>query len=200
MAKNKRRTCSICGITHMRSIGVCHKCERKLKAAIYYESPAYCSACGGVIDYKYSKKRRGYCSLVCSRVVNAARQMRVSAVVHAAIKRDELAHPRKLKCVDCGKDANGYEHRKYTRPLDVEPTCRSCNSRRGRADDIPEFIAETLGVAVEQVKSVLDKTREIRESQIWPDIDDVIDIAMRAAAATKVGAGEAAPEPEREAA
>lgn len=34
-------------------------------------------------------------------------------------------------CVDCGLPAFYYEHRDYTRPLDVEPVCPKCNSKRG---------------------------------------------------------------------
>lgn len=36
-------------------------------------------------------------------------------------------------CVDCGKPATVYEHRDYSRPLDVEPVCGGCNARRGCA-------------------------------------------------------------------
>lgn len=38
-----------------------------------------------------------------------------------------------IACVDCGKPAEIYEHRDYSRPLDVEPTCVSCNRHRGTA-------------------------------------------------------------------
>jgi hypothetical protein len=36
-------------------------------------------------------------------------------------------------CVDCGGVALEYDHRDYGRPVEVEPVCRSCNKRRGRA-------------------------------------------------------------------
>lgn len=36
-------------------------------------------------------------------------------------------------CVDCSAVATVYEHRDYSRPLDVEPTCETCNFRRGTA-------------------------------------------------------------------
>lgn len=38
-----------------------------------------------------------------------------------------------IKCVDCGGIARHYEHRDYTRPLEVEPVCPSCNYKRGPA-------------------------------------------------------------------
>lgn len=39
-----------------------------------------------------------------------------------------------IECVDCGMPAKEYDHRDYTRPLDVVPVCGSCNSKRGVAD------------------------------------------------------------------
>ena len=38
-----------------------------------------------------------------------------------------------VACRDCGAQAHHYDHRDYTRPLEVEPVCRKCNRRRGRA-------------------------------------------------------------------
>ena len=38
-----------------------------------------------------------------------------------------------VPCVDCGKRAEHYDHRDYTKPLEVEPVCRSCNKLRGPA-------------------------------------------------------------------
>ena|SRR3990172_8003554 len=36
-----------------------------------------------------------------------------------------------IKCVDCGGIAKHYDHRDYSRPLDVNPVCPKCNSNRG---------------------------------------------------------------------
>jgi len=38
-----------------------------------------------------------------------------------------------ILCVDCGRSAIHYDHRDYLKPLDVVPTCQSCNFKRGRA-------------------------------------------------------------------
>jgi len=51
--------------------------------------------------------------------------------VAKAIKRGELKRPAEQSCVDCGKAAEQYDHRDYSKPLDVEPVCRTCNARRG---------------------------------------------------------------------
>lgn len=39
----------------------------------------------------------------------------------------------KTKCTDCDKPAQVYDHRDYSRPLEVEPVCQKCNIRRGPA-------------------------------------------------------------------
>jgi hypothetical protein len=37
-----------------------------------------------------------------------------------------------ITCVDCGKyAAQCYDHRDYTKPLEVDPVCGGCNVRRG---------------------------------------------------------------------
>lgn len=51
--------------------------------------------------------------------------------VCSAIVRGELKPIKELSCVDCGAQATIYEHRDYTKPLDVEPVCHKCNSARG---------------------------------------------------------------------
>lgn len=38
-----------------------------------------------------------------------------------------------IACVDCGDVASVYEHRDYSRPLEVVPVCQSCNLLRGTA-------------------------------------------------------------------
>lgn len=49
------------------------------------------------------------------------------AIHDGKIPRPENAGP----CVDCGKRAQVYDHRDYTKPLDVVPVCRGCNNKRG---------------------------------------------------------------------
>jgi len=56
-----------------------------------------------------------------------------SGLVNQSIMRGELPRADSLLCTDCGEQARDYDHRDYTRPLDVEPTCRSCNNFRGSA-------------------------------------------------------------------
>jgi hypothetical protein len=51
-----------------------------------------------------------------------------------AIRTGRLLPASTFKCVDCKENwASGWEHRDYDRPLDVDPTCGSCNHMRGPA-------------------------------------------------------------------
>lgn len=38
-----------------------------------------------------------------------------------------------IGCADCDRPAFVYDHRDYSRPLDVVPVCESCNRKRGTA-------------------------------------------------------------------
>lgn len=51
--------------------------------------------------------------------------------VARAIRKGELARPATKPCVDCGEQAEHYDHRDYRQPLSVEPVCRKCNYKRG---------------------------------------------------------------------
>lgn len=58
-------------------------------------------------------------------------QRKASLIVRKAVIKGLLPHVKTLLCVDCGAQATEWEHRDYTKPLDVEPTCRRCNRLRG---------------------------------------------------------------------
>ena len=60
--------------------------------------------------------------------------IRAARIVYLAVRNGELPRiDRTMQCADCGSSAKEYEHRDYNRPLSVEPICRSCNVKRGRA-------------------------------------------------------------------
>lgn len=61
--------------------------------------------------------------------------VKASAKVRGARLKGLLPAPADCVCADCGKPASQYEHRDYTKPLDVQPICRSCNVKRGPAYD-----------------------------------------------------------------
>lgn len=62
-------------------------------------------------------------------------QRKAHSIVRAAIKHGLLPQLKtgRYACVDCGASAAEYDHRDYSRPLDVQPVCRSCNKKRGTA-------------------------------------------------------------------
>lgn len=62
-------------------------------------------------------------------------QRKAHAMVRAAIGRGLLPNLKsgEYACADCSEVACIYEHRDYSRPLDVTPVCATCNNRRGTA-------------------------------------------------------------------
>jgi hypothetical protein len=70
-------------------------------------------------------------------------------IVARAIRHGELKPATEFDCVDCGDPAGVYDHRDYSKPLDVVPVCVTCNRRRGpgkRLDfdpaDYPNYVPE----------------------------------------------------------
>lgn len=57
------------------------------------------------------------------------------ALVAKAIRRGILESVKGKRCIDCGRPARVYDHRYYSRPLEVQAVCWSCNNRRGHAWD-----------------------------------------------------------------
>ena len=93
-----------------------------------------CVICGKPHNRHHLAKYCGDCMTSGARnnyepagIQNAAIYIVSYAIKHGILpKIDE-----KTKCVDCGKQAAIYEHRDYMKPLDVEPVCHKCNSKRG---------------------------------------------------------------------
>lgn len=63
--------------------------------------------------------------------------------VKKAIKNGIICPVKQLKCLDCGKQAEIYDHKDYNKPLDVEPVCRSCNRKRGSAIPLNKDLSTT---------------------------------------------------------
>ncbi len=75
----------------------------------------HAAACGDCSDYAAKISRKAHYA------------------VARAIKLGKLPKAKTCICVDCGVPATMYEHRDYSKPLDVQPVCWRCNSRRGVA-------------------------------------------------------------------
>ncbi len=69
--------------------------------------------------------------------MRAASTAAVSAVAKA-VRKGDLRPASAFACADCGGAASQYDHRDYTKPLQVVPVCRSCNVMRGPADVWPD--------------------------------------------------------------
>lgn len=53
--------------------------------------------------------------------------------ISALVRSGAIKKASSYQCVDCGDKAAEYDHRDYSKPLEVEPVCRKCNCRRGPA-------------------------------------------------------------------
>lgn len=60
-------------------------------------------------------------------------QHAAARAVYSAVKDGRVPPPSTLVCVDCGQQADEYDHRDYAHPLVIAPVCTSCNHRRGMA-------------------------------------------------------------------
>lgn len=99
-----------------------------------------CVVCGRFFSAKYGGGRLS-CLIGCaekrSKMLMEERHpgyAKAHQAVYRAVKRGAL--PRldgTVDCVDCGAAAKHYDHRDYSKPLEVEPVCARCNRLRGSA-------------------------------------------------------------------
>lgn len=161
----KYKPCERCG-SRCRTSSLCYWCRR---GDAISESVRPCALCGAEF-HTIGGGRAGspYCSRECASLVTEAR-VKVIAKVAAEVKRGRLDTPRNFRCVDCGDPAIHYEHRHYMFPLSVNPVCRSCNKKRGPANDIRELVAHYLGIDVSGIRSVIEK-RIAERGAYWHSI------------------------------
>lgn len=150
MTKSCRKACPKCGKQHFRRVELCRSCEPV--APRFSDKP--CAICGSPVLIGRMRSHSGYCSYTCAVSVQRARSKGATLVAKAVLS-GELTRPDQLTCVDCGRPATSYDHRRYLRPLDVEPVCRSCNYKRGPAADVKEIVAKHLCVSVEEVPALM---------------------------------------------
>jgi hypothetical protein len=91
----------------------------------------FCKVCNVDISERFHSAKVCFKCLDTNGVRTGGLKAQVK--VYYAVKKGILPPVRTLKCVDCGKPATVYEHRDYNKPLDVVPTCSSCNFKRGPA-------------------------------------------------------------------
>jgi hypothetical protein len=91
-----------------------------------------CFDCGAAISPANGRQRCNACRFDGPNHrfrTNAHRMvaMAVQAGLLPSLKDQHVA------CVDCGVRADRYDHRDYSKPLTVDPTCRKCDRKRGPA-------------------------------------------------------------------
>lgn len=105
--------------------------RRRQGIADHGEKEVVCAACGKTYVTHRLARNNSRC-LYCA-ITYAMAKARCEQAVARAIKRGDLARPHLFGCTDCDQQAEVYDHRDYSRPLEVAPVCRGCNTRRGPA-------------------------------------------------------------------
>lgn len=159
MAAYQRKPCRRCGGEKgprvrgsCQNIRYCDPCARVKQAEFMATRAWWCGSCSVVwgCDACAAKKRvhimdaarRGGAARRKSqpgyfRPEDAERywQHRAHAAVQAGVRNGLLPSLKagEYACTDCGGVACEYDHRDYSRPLEVAPVCKSCNRKRGTA-------------------------------------------------------------------
>lgn len=89
-----------------------------------------CKDCG---DEFTGHRTAWFCSKCRDKSQSIKGASRATTAVRQAIQKGLLKPPADCECVDCGGRARVYDHRDYSRPLDVSPVCYPCNYKRGPA-------------------------------------------------------------------
>ena len=93
-----------------------------------------CIDCEKPMDNEFVNFKPIRCGKCRSRLASyEAMKQQAHTLVAAEIRHGNISHPSEHKCVDCGRDAECYDHRDYANPLYVQPVCFSCNIIRGPA-------------------------------------------------------------------
>ena len=91
---------------------------------------------------------------------------RYAGLLIARARRDGfIDSPKNHKCVDCGSMATVWEHRDYNKPYSVEPTCQSCNVKRGSAKCDHKKMCDQFGD--DYVKFVVRRTSTSRAAELF---------------------------------
>ena len=89
-----------------------------------------CPACG----INETMHKLSWLCRKCSEI-RARRRADITRRSHKAVEQEILAGRlppvKNLACVDCGEPAVCYDHRDYSKPIDVDAVCKSCDASRG---------------------------------------------------------------------
>lgn len=121
--------CHLCWLGHIKR---CH---------LNFSRIRQCRDCGQFLPADKGRCKR--CNSLFDERMTALRAKAIAAV-GKAVKEGALARPSIFGCADCDRPANVYDHRDYTKPLEVAPVCWSCNNRRGSAKPLFQIEQERL--------------------------------------------------------
>lgn len=76
---------------------------------------------------------------------------RARRILNSAIYQGFLPPAKIFKCEDCGNKAEHYDHRDYSKPLEVVPVCKACNNKRGKG--IPVIFPCTDTIKISNIKN-----------------------------------------------
>ncbi len=116
----------------------CDPCKRRRRAQVNAirdgkpmapKNGAFCIRC----DEQFQRRTNERMCEDCGMVSTDSDEIRAIArrAVGNAIRQGVIPRANTLTCVDCGKPAFCYDHRRYDEPLNVDPVCKSCDIKRG---------------------------------------------------------------------
>ena len=90
-----------------------------------------CLQCG-LTRVRWRKGKNRYFCNPCTLVrAKCSGRATASSLLQREIRAGRIRPAKEFQCVDCGVPAQAYDHRDYSKPLDVQPVCNGCNVRRG---------------------------------------------------------------------
>lgn len=89
-----------------------------------------CMACKAAYQRRYRFEGRNWDAAHYQRI-KGTRMMSAKSKVYIAVRAGMLPQALVFSCVDCGSQAQVWDHRDYKKPLSVDPVCRRCNALRG---------------------------------------------------------------------
>jgi hypothetical protein len=95
------------------------------------ERITFCRQCDALVEQYDRPSWRRFCWPCSSDRYHNNGRKAAKQKVAMAVKRGDLKPAKAYACTDCGAPATEYDHRDYSKPLNVQPVCSRCNKLRG---------------------------------------------------------------------
>lgn len=116
----------------------CRVCKADLNRLSYAHAAkrAYCDQCGeqAILEKLAFKEATKHLAKKKRTPFPDRLRSAAAAFVKIAVQCGYLPKYQTLNCVVCGKPAQCYDHRDYSRPMEVRAVCLGCNVRSSVAD------------------------------------------------------------------